>query len=254
MLWFGRKNKDKEPEKIENKEQQEDILFDEFADSELTVEEIIEALSEEEISEDNELSDGDFDEDEDGYYGEDEEDEEFSESSEEFEESKEPAEIVVTTVINSFDELCDYVCKKPIGVVQYMRKDTNEAFNLREAHFRLAAVWGNVSMLREYTERDYAKIALAGEVMENPDSFYILPMLNDDETQAAIKTFCQENYGENGKKYAKHPEKFAEMIKANDKVDEWLEYVKEIVELKLTRFCKKNGIAFDGMPISEDDE
>ena len=255
MFWFGKKIKNKEPEKIENAELQDDILFDEFVDNELTEEEIIEALSEEDISEDTDLAEIDLDDDE-GKNDDDEsdEDEDGEALEEDDEDKKEPLEIAVTTVINNFDELCDYICKKPIGAVQYMRKDTNEVFNLSEAHFRLASVWGNVSMLREYTERDYAKITLAGEVMENPNAFYILPMLNDDETQTAIKSFCQEHYGENGKKYVRHPEKFAELIKENELLDEWLEYIKGIVSLKIEQFCKKNGILFDDMPVSEVDE
>jgi hypothetical protein len=252
MLWFGKKNKNKEPEKIESVELQDDILFEEFVDNELTEEEIIEALSEEDVSEDTDISEIEVNESDEEY--DDDDEEQDTEATEEKETEKEPAEIVVTTVVNSFTELTDYICKKPIGAIQYMRKDTKEAFNLSEAHFRIASVWGNVSMLREYTERDYAKITLAGEVMENPDAFYILPMLNDSETQTAIISFCMENFVENGKKYAKHPEKFAELIKENDLLDDWIDYIRGIVNLKLESFCKKNAISFDDMPVFEDEE
>jgi hypothetical protein len=90
--------------------------------------------------------------------------------------------------------------------------------------------------------------------MENPDDFWVLPILLNDEMQMAIKGFCLEYYRENGKKYAKHPEKFTKLIKENDHVEEWIEYSKELLSNMLRRFCKKNGITFDDMPINEEAE
>lgn len=244
MLWFGKKKK-------EEQAQEDDILYSESVDENITEEEILEALTEE-----DEAGDSDdalmFDtsvtenlensEESSQSNGEDEPEE--SDESIELEESSE-SDIKVTRIINTFNELCEYVSKKPIGCIQYMRKENKEVFQLRETHLRIASSWGSISMARDYSERDYAKIVLANDVLFNPSDFYILPMLTDEERENAIKTFCMENYAENGKKYAKNPDKFSKLVNEKNDTEKWIEFTKGLICSKLEAFCSKNEILFD---------
>lgn len=240
MLWFGKKKKE------DKKTDEEDILFNEYAEDS-TEEEILDALNEEEPApapdpEDESMFDSEITDNEEDELGEGEQTEEQT------------SDVQVTTLISSFDELCDFVNRKPIGYVQYMRKNEMEVFQLRDLHLRIASVWGSVSMSAEYSDKDYAKIMLACELLSEPDSFYVLPMLTESERNAAIMSFCLETYGENGKKYVKNTEKFAKLVKENDDLEAWLEYTEGLVRLKIERFCRKNGIKFDDIPENEGED
>ena len=132
-----------------------------------------------------------------------------------------------------------------------MRKSGNEAFEIRDSHLRIAGIWGSVSMAKEYKPSEYAKIMLALEILENPDDFYILPALTEEEREKAIMDFCSDKYGINGKKYAKNTLKFAKLVKSSGDYDEWLAYTKIAVMSKVDTFCKENGIIFES--VTEED-
>ena len=172
----------------------------------------------------------------------DDEDEEDTQAEDDLEDQELPD---ATKTPRSVDELADIVNNKGIGAVQYMKKSTGEVIELREIHFRYARVWGVVSMGREFTPLEYARIMLAAEILEDEDAFYVLPSLTDDEMQEAIIGFCEEKYGVNGKKYAKNTEKFAKLVKSYDDMDEWLSYSKTAVIEKIVEFCAENDISFD---------
>jgi hypothetical protein len=99
-------------------------------------------------------------------------------------------------------------------------------------------------MGREIAPAEYARITLAGEVLNDIDDFYILPSLSDDEMAGAVIGFCDEKYGMNGKKYVKNPEKFIKFLKENGDLDDWKIFVKAATVEKLTEYCAENGIAF----------
>jgi len=236
MLWFGKKKKkEAENEAVDIIEENTE------AEEKLDLDDDVEVVSEDEILESlNENDEDDLDTDSDEELGEsfcDEEDEQEDTSDE-------PATDVLTP-ITSLDMLVEYVSGKPIGAMQFMRKENNEAFDLREVYLRIARVWGSVSMAREYTPAEYAKIMLAIELVEDPDKFYVLPFLTDEEREQAILDFCEEKYGENGKRYVKNTDKFARLVNANGDKEEWLAYTKEIITEKITDFCRENGISFD---------
>ena len=105
MLWFGKKkNKD-----IENESENEPVIEADGEDS-ATEDEIIDILNEDGSAEDTETAE-----------------------TEEKDES--PNDVI--KVINSIDELADYVSSKTIGTMQFMRKGNNEAFDLREVYIRV---------------------------------------------------------------------------------------------------------------------
>ena len=232
MFLFGKKKKKEEPieeEKLDLTEEKEEIELDLDDDVEVMSDvEILKSLSE--------------DDDEDGEEYEDEE-----ESSEPEVETHD-----VTKVPASFDELADIVSAKKNGAVLYMKKATKEVFSLREYHFRYAGIWGVVSMGREVSPHEYARITLAGEVLENESEFFILPYLSDSEFYDTVCGFCEERYGINGKKYAKNSEKFSDLVNGNDDLDEWKMYFKAAIVDKLSDFCEVNGIEFDSEEESDE--
>ncbi|MBR2474154.1 MAG: hypothetical protein IKB51_03900 [Clostridia bacterium] len=233
MLWFGKKKKkEAENEAVDIIEESTEV------EEKLDLDDDVEVVSEDEILESlNENDEADLDTD-----GDEELDEGFDDEDDENDDNSASD---VLTPITSLDMLVDYVNGKPIGAVQFMRKENNEVFELREVYFRIARVWGSVSMAREYTPAEYARIMLAAELFEEPDKFYVLPILTDEEREQAIFDFCEEKYGENGKRYVKNTDKFARLVNANGDKEEWLAYTKEIITEKITDFCRENGISFD---------
>ncbi len=252
MLWFGKKKNNSVDENLPQSENETVYdtakKYDELVEV-VSEEEILKALSEsddqihesEEFDEDGELSTFGVDfEYEDGVSDDDDQ-----ESDDKDEEAEPEPEIQVTKIVTSFDDLCDYINSKPIGYVQYMRKENNEAFQLRDYHLRLARVWGSNSMYREFSDREYARIMLAMELIESPEDFYVLPMFTNSETQASIMTFCEESFGLNGKKFVKNTAKFAKFVKEKGCREDWNTYTGELMKLKVERFCDKNRIVFD---------
>lgn len=170
-----------------------------------------------------------------------EEEEEFFEDGEEAEDTE--AEIPdVTVKVSSFDELLDFVSERKGGLLQFMNKETGDVFELREAHIRMAAVWGSITMHRECTPAEYARVMLAMELTENPDGFYVLPALTDTEMKKVVTEFCEERYHENGKRYASVPAKFIKLVEENGDEQEWKAYVKAALYDKLKSFCQEKGI------------
>lgn len=215
MLWFGKKKK----KDIENEIENEPVIDADGEDS-ATEEEIIDILNEDGSPEAAETVE--------------------AEETEQTDDS--PKDVI--RVIKSIDELADYVSSKTIGTMQFMRKENNEAFDLREVYIRVAEVWGSVSMAREYTPAEYARIMLAIELLESPDDFYVLPTVSDEEREKAIIDFCDEKYGGGGKKYARNLDRFARLVRDNGDMDEWLAHSRWLITEKVTEFCEKNGIEF----------
>ncbi len=195
-----------------------------------------------EEKEENEL----FEDTADGETEEDDVREEYAEEDEDGEdEVTEEDEIPdVTVKIDSFDALMEFVTERKASGLQFMNKMTHEAFELRESHIRIAGVWGSVSMSRECSPLEYAKIMLATELTEAPDRFYVLPALSEKEAKQAVVGFCKERYNENGKKYASAPKKFIDLVESNGDEEEWKAYVKAAMYDKLKAFCEENGIEF----------
>ena len=163
---------------------------------------------------------------------------------EDVEEAEETDEEIpdVTVKVSSFDELLDFVSERMGTMLQFMNKETGDVFELREAHIRMAAVWGSITMHRECTPAEYARVMLAMELTENPEGFYVLPALSDTEMKKAVTEFCEERYHENGKKYATAPAKFIKLVEDNGDEAEWKAYVKAALYDKLKAFCKEKGI------------
>ena len=234
MFWFGkRKNKEENFKK--------DIIED--------TEETNETENADELVEFDEIDDSENEEldDVEKIYGSDDESDEEDEDTEESDVYPEIPDVSV--VITSLDMLAEFVTTKAVGEMQFLNKNTFEAFSLREAHLRLAKVWGSVSMSRECSPIEFAKIMLAIEVIENKDDFLVIPSLSEDEAKQAIMDFCDQKYGENGKKYVSNIQKFAKMVNENGDMNEWGAYNKELVYDKLVDFCDDKGITFD---IAED--
>lgn len=147
--------------------------------------------------------------------------------------------------MTSLDEFAEFVNAKAIGNIQFFNKETQEVFELREGHLRIAKIWGSVSMAREYHPAEYARIMLAIEVLNEREKFLIVPSLSEEDGKAAISEFCALKYGDSGKKYTSSPEKFAKIVKANDDMDEWRAFNKELIYDKLIGFCDDNGIVFE---------
>ena len=160
----------------------------------------------------------------------------------------------VTKLLTSADEMIEFINSKSVGRIQYMRKSDFEAFEIGDAHLRIAEIWGSVSMGREYKPSEYARIMLAAEVRANPENFYILPSLSDEEIEKSILTFCDEHYAVNGKKYLKDRHKFAKVVKENDDEEEWLSFNRTLTAKKVLDFCKENNIEFLSEEISSEDE
>lgn len=237
MFFFGKKNK-KEAALTEEIEEM-------IVDNELDLDDEVDVVSEDEIMSILDKADDVTECDED-------DDEETDDASEEMETKSTDASVV--KVISSIDELTDFLSGKKIGVIQYMRKATHEVFELREVHLRIARVWSTVSMSRECSPVEYAKIMLASEILESPELFYVLPGLTDGERADAIMSFCEDRYGINGKKYVKNADKFARLVKENDDVDEWIAYTKQSLAEKVSDFCTEKGIEFDAKEEAEENK
>lgn len=231
MFWFGkRKNKEDNIKKdiIEDTEEKIDETED--------IDELV-ALDEAEELENEDLEDVDT------IYGSDEDEEEEDEEDEEKHIFPELPD--VSKVITSIDMLAEFVTTKSIGEMQFFNKENYEAFALREAHLRIAKIWGSVSMATEYPPQEFAKIMLALEVIGEREKFLIIPSLTEEEGKQAIIDFCEQKYSVNGKKYASNVQKFAKLVNENGDMDEWISYNKELVYDKLVDFCDDNGITFD---------
>ena len=159
----------------------------------------------------------------------------------------------VTVDIGSLDDLAEFVNNRAVGALQFMNKETLDAFEIRESHIRMAEVWGSISMARECSPDEYARIMLAAKLIEDPESFYVLPGLTENEVKQAIKNFCSERYGSNGKKYASDFSKFSAFLKEQDDLTEWKAFTKEAVYDKLTEFCKSNNIDFSDRGTGSDE-
>ncbi len=205
---------------------------------------------------DNEGEDnGEFDAEKDGDFTDEEEAdgefnaEEYFKNGEESDVADEGGEdealaATVTVKVDSLNALAEFVAlRHPINL-QFMKKESPEVFELREAHLRIARVWGTVSMSRECTAEEYAKIMLAIELLESPDDFYVLPALTESDIKEAMADFCEEKYGVGGRKAAGNPKKFARLVEENGDKEEWKLYVKELLYKKTADFCEENGITF----------
>lgn len=228
MLWFGKKKKKEAlDEEVDVIEEDKELDTADEVEKELDLEEDVDEVSEDEIL-DELNSDGQTDEESD-------------------EDEDEDIKVDVVKTVSSLDELVEHVNGKAIGAIQFMRKENNEVFDLREVYLRIARVWGSVSMAREYTPAEYAKIMLAIDVIGAPDDFYVLPVITDEEREKAIIDFCEEKYGGSGKKYARNVDKFAKLVNENGDKEECLAHTKCLVTEKITEFCEKNGITFDSI-------
>ena len=223
-----------------NRKKKENSESDEFnlkADEEMT----------ESTEEDEELAD--FEDYDEKSVEEDADEDEISDEDADDSENAQEAEVLttkqITCKIKSLDQLATFANKRGNGVMQFMSKKNHEVFELRDAHFRIAQVWGTVTMARECSADEYARVMLAIELRDNRDDFYMLPGLTENEVKGAIEDFCRDNFSVNGKKYSRKPEKFTKLLKENDRREEWDEYTKALVYDKLEAFCNDNGIVFD---------
>lgn len=170
--------------------------------------------------------------------------EELSEADETDEPDLDNEEASVTVKATSLNALAEFVSLRHPLNLQFMRKGTNEVFELRESHLRIARVWGSVSMSRECSKTEYAKIMLAVELIESPDGFYVLPALTENDLKKAAADFCEEKYTEKSKKQTGNLKKFAKIVEANGDVEEWKLFVRELLYKKTEDFCEENGISF----------
>lgn len=240
MFLFKRKKKEIENEEAVSKKELNEV----------------EETDEDELAELDALEDDDTSDD-DKIYGEDEEDSDIDEEDEGEEDDQEDKFEDLPDVaakVTSLDMLAEFITSKSVGAIQYFKKQTGEVFELREYHLRIAKVWGSVSMAHEYSPVDFAKIALAMEVIEENENFLVLPSLSESECKQAIIDFCQQKYNENGKKYLSNTQKFAKLVKENDDMEEWRSFNKELVFDKLVDFCDDNGITFDDSEVESENE
>lgn len=237
MFWFG-KRKNKEDS---NKQ---DVI--ETAKAESDENEDIDELAE--LDEIEDADEENFDDIE-KIYGSEDDDAESDEEDEEDEEDEDEADYAdlpdVSKVITSLDMLAEFVTTKSIGEIQFFNKQTCEAFELREGHLRIAEIWGSVSMAREYSPLEFAKIMQAIEVIKENNKFLVLPSLTESEAKQAIIDFCEQKYGENGKKYASNVKKFAKLVNENGDMEDWRSFNKELVYDKLVDFCDEHEITFE---------
>ncbi len=155
--------------------------------------------------------------------------------------------------IHSLDELTEFINGRRPGVLQFMRKSVPEVFEIREAHIRMARVWGTVSMVRECSPEEYGRIMLALELVQDTDAFYVLPGLTEARMKGLITEFCRDRYAGEEKKYAKNPDKFITLLKENGDTEEWVAFTKEAVWDIANEFCNNNGIVFDTEDSEEDE-
>lgn len=163
-------------------------------------------------------------------------------------------DVTVTVKAVSLNGLAEFVSMRHTLNLQFMKKDTLEVFELRESHLRIARVWGTVSMSRECSKAEYAKIMLAVELLKSPDDFYVLPALTESDLKKAIGDFCEEKYPEKSKKYSGNPKKFAKIVEVNGDEEEWKLFVKELLYKKTEDFCNENGIIFPETDGESEDE
>ena len=192
-----------------------------------------------------EFSDGEIDEDAENVdeYSEEFEDDVDTEASENDSEDEERVQICFK--ISNLNQLAMFANKRGNGTMQFMIKKTHEVFELRDAHFRIAQVWGTVTMARECSPDEYARVMMAIELRDHPEDFYMLPGLTESEVRQAIEDFCEDRFSANGKKYSKKPERFTKLIKENDMRDAWDDYTRALVYDKLEAFCEEKGIIFE---------
>ena len=187
--------------------------------------------------------------------------EEYAEESDEEDELVEESahdetdeDVSVCYKISNLNQLATFANKRGNGTMQFMTKKTLEVFELRDAHFRIAEVWGTVTMARECSPDEYARVMMAIELRDNPDDFYMLPGLTEGEIRQAIEDFCTDNFSVDGRKYSKKPEKFTKLLKENDMREQWDDYTRALVYDKLEAFCDEKGIVFDSEEeITEED-
>ncbi len=245
MFWNKKKRNENESE--------EDLL--EYNESEDVKDEL---NSEEEQTSDEQNFDSEDEKDEESDLQNYFEDEDFANSEDGYFEEQELEDnvpsVAVTAKINSLNSLAEFIfLRNPVNL-QFMRKGTNEVFELREYHLRVAKVWGSVSMSRECAPSEYAKIMLAIELLEKPDDFFVLPALTESDIKNGMQEFCQEKYGEKSKKYAGNIKKFAKFVESNGDKDEWKLFIKEILYKKTEDFCKENEIIFEKSEDSDEVE
>ena len=181
MFWFG-KRKNKEDS---NKQ---DVI--ETAKAESDENEDIDELAE--LDEIEDADDENFDDIEKIYGSEDDD----AESEEDEEDETDYADLPdVSKVITSLDMLAEFVTTKSIGEIQFLNKQTCEAFELREGHLRIAEIWGSVSMAREYSPLEFAKIMQAIEVIKENDKFTVDYI--DEKVTKYILDHKEDFYDEN---------------------------------------------------------
>ena len=168
-----------------------------------------------------------------------------TEEANEAEDDDKTTDVQVCFKISDLNQLATFANKRGNGTMQFMTKKTHEVFELRDAHFRIAQVWGTVTMVRECSPDEYARVMMAIELRDNPDDFYMLPGLTEAEVKQAIEDFCEDKFSVNGKKYSKKPERFTKLLAENDMREEWDEYTRALVYDKLEAFCDEKGIVFD---------
>ncbi len=239
MFW-NKKKKDESEEDIyeydgELSDDVEDGINDEESPTREDSDEFNAEKDEDLTEEDDEDFDGEFNAEE---YFENEEDADGKSAE------NEAATATVTVKVDSLNALAEFVSLRHPLNLQFMKKESPEVFELREAHLRIAKVWGSVSMSRECSAEEYAKIMLAIELLENPDDFYVLPALTENDLKEAMADFCEEKYGVKSKKAAGNPKKFARLVEENGDKEEWKLFAKEILYKKTADFCEENGITF----------
>ena len=202
----------------------------------------------EEVITENEIMDEETD-----YVNEEQAEAEIDEV-EEVEEFDEDMEIPdVTVKIASYDDLAEFINNRAAGALQFMNKETNEAFEIREAHIRMAGVWGSLSMAKECTPLEYSKVMLAIELTKDPERFYVLPGLTEKEVKKAVNEFCEDRFNVDGRKYASDLSKFSKFLDEEDAVSDWKVFTKEAVYDKVIAFCDNNEIIFDIGAIEADE-
>ncbi len=251
MFWFKKKAKNDGNNEAELKTEI-DIEADkpQELDEDLEIEEFVtdEEIEKELASEDDEEYDEYLE------YEEAEGTAEFNEDGEADEGSEEPEDIPELTVkISSLDDMAEFMNLRRSSGMQFMKKDTFEAFEIRERHLRIARVWGSVSMSRECSPEEYGKIMLALELIHAPEAYYVFPLLEEKVLKAKIQEFCEQKYGIDGKKYSKAPEKFASLLNENGDIPEWRAFSKEAMYDLAAEFCENNSIDFSELEDESDE-
>ena len=145
MFWNKKKKDESEEDLYDLVEESDDLEEDETLESEdENADADLEAYEEADYSED--LAE-DTEEGDENDLGGEESEEALDEQSEEVQDGTEG--VTVSARVGSLNSLAEFISLRHPLNLQFMRKDSDEVFELRESHFRLARVFGSVSMYRE---------------------------------------------------------------------------------------------------------